>query len=150
MKILIFLIPIIDSLIMTFLQQYYQQYYQYNYLLNTENIIILPSITILITLWKFCKNIEIIKYTILQSLYLSLAQINLSQIMMIIFLNILAIYSKNNFKSPLVAYLFLSLTYWFTLILNYNFNWQSGLILLLIFMIIWYNEKRGKLDNRFA
>ena len=135
---------------MTFLQQYYQQYYQYNYLLNTENIIILPSITILITLWKFCENIEIIKYTILQSLYLSLAQINLSQIMMIIFLNLLAIYSKNNFKSPLVAYLFLSLTYWFTLILNYNFNWQSGLILLLIFMIIWYNEKRGKLDNRFA
>ena len=86
----------------------------------------------------------------MQSLYLSLAQINLSQIMMIIFLNFLAIYSKNNFKSSLVAYLFLSLTYWFTLILNYNLNWQSGLILLLIFMIIWYNEKRGKLDNRFV
>jgi hypothetical protein len=108
-----------------------------------------PLFTAYGTFWYLLNNFTV--WTILPQIWLfKILYINYLEIFFITGLEILAFCIKQNFYDKWHAFFLFSVIYYLGHIYNYGTNLIAFGILFLITTIMWYNENKGKLDNRFV
>ena len=128
---IIFFLPIIDLVFSSFsIVQWplFTVYATFWYLLNCANpLVLMPQIWLLKML-----NISYLEIIIITTLDLS------------------AFYIKQDIYKKSPIFLVFCLGYYLAHSYNYGLNLMALGILFLITAVMWYNERRGRLDNRFA
>jgi hypothetical protein len=128
---IIFFLPIVDLMFSSFL-------------FNTW-----PLFTVYGTFWYLLNDFP--SWTILPQICLiKLLYISNLEIFLITVLEMLAFCIKQNFYKKWHAFLIFSAIYYLGHIYIYGANLIALGILFLIATIMWYNENKGKLDNRFV
>jgi hypothetical protein len=85
-----------------------------------------------------------------QIIIFKMLNISYFEIIIIILLELTAFYIRQDLYKKSPMFLIFCLIYYLTHIYNYEINLIAFGLLFLITAVMWYTEKRGRLDNRFV